>query len=66
VVKRGSELHEAAALLHEEHARHAREGGDELTAKRAEERAQRAKKRAEVSREREVLGRTAPDHERTA
>ena len=39
------ELHEEAIRLQEEHARHAREKGDEEIVKLAEERAERARER---------------------
>jgi len=45
-VKRGRELHEEAALLHDRHAEHARVLGDMAMARRAEERARRARERA--------------------
>jgi hypothetical protein len=44
-VQRGSELHLRAIRLQEEHARHAREHGDEVTASLADERAERARQR---------------------
>jgi sRNA-binding protein len=44
-VNRRSELHLRAVRLQEEHARHARERGDEAMAREAEERAERARQR---------------------
>jgi sRNA-binding protein len=44
-VQRGSELHQNAVRLQEEHARHAREHGDEAMARLADERAERARQR---------------------
>jgi len=44
-VQRGSELHLTAVRLQEEHGRHAREHGDEVMARLADERAERARQR---------------------
>jgi len=44
-VLRGEELHLQAVRLHEEHAVHARQHGDEAMARLAEERAERARQR---------------------
>src|SRR5262245_56270814 len=45
-VKRGRELHEEAAMLHDRHAEHAWAFGDMAMARRAQERARRARERA--------------------
>lgn len=47
----GRELHEEAIRLQEEHARHARERGDEELATLAEQRAERARERLRHARE---------------
>jgi hypothetical protein len=43
----GHQFYEEAIRLHEEHARHARQLGDEAMARRADERAVRARWRAQ-------------------
>jgi hypothetical protein len=45
-VRFGREFYEEAMRLHEEHARHARQRGDQVMARRADERAERARQRA--------------------